>query len=254
MCGIIIKNIYSGDFMEKLWQNEYSFRGCDFDKFGRVKPSAVLELFQDAAGNHAEELGLGFDAMLERNYLWVMTRVKFKVLAQPQQHQKIVVKTWPLKPNRVNYKREYSIEDSNGKLLIIGGSEWVIIDSKIRHFVTTEDLYPFDDGFLAENMFKEKLQKIKNFDAVGVGSTVTAGFCELDFNNHVNNTKYANYVLNAIKPKKDDVIDTFQIDYRKEVLEGAVVEIFSTREEKSTLAKGVNQAGEIAFACKIEYK
>ncbi len=256
-CDIIIFNFerdfwIKGVFMKKLWQNEYSLRGCDIDKFGNIKPSAILEFFQDAAGQHAEELGLGFEAMLERNYLWVMTRVKFKVEIQPKPYQKIIVKTWPLEPNRINYKREYVIEDLNGNVLIRGGSEWVVIDSVKRRFVTVPDLYPFNDGFEAAVMFEEKLQKIRDFEANGNGYFVSAGFSDLDNNNHVNNTKYANYIMNAIAPNEQ--IDTFQVDYRKEVMEGAKLEIFHTREENTVIAKGVNENGEIAFSCKIEYK
>ncbi|MBE6788027.1 MAG: hypothetical protein E7537_06740 [Ruminococcaceae bacterium] len=240
--------------MKKLWQKEYSLRGCDMDKFGHIKPSAILEFFQDAAGQHAEELGLGFEAMLKRNYLWVMTRVKFQILSAPKQFQKIVVKTWPLEPNRINYKREYVIEDLNGNVLIRGGSEWVVIDSVKRRFVTVTDLYPFNDGFEKEVMFKEKLQKIRDFETKGEGYFVCAGFSELDNNNHVNNTKYANYIMNAIAPKQREQIESFQIDYRKEVMEGAKLEIFHTREENIIVVKGVNESGEIAFSCKIEYK
>ncbi len=240
--------------MRKLWQNEYTLRGCDFDKFACFKPSAVLELFQDAAGQHAEELGVGFASMLHRNYLWVMTRVKFKVLVEPKQYQKVVVKTWPLEPNRINYRREYLIEDLDGNVLISGGSEWVVIDSEKRKFVAASDLYPFNDGFIEEITFKEKLQKIRDFQTDKEFYFVNAGFDELDFNNHVNNTKYAKYVLNAISPKSPLKIDTFQIDFRKEVMEGEKLGIVYSQEDGVIFSKGVNEKDEVAFCCKIEYK
>ena len=88
--------------MRTLWEKEYVLRASDFDKFGQIKPSAVLDLFQDAAGQHAEEIGVGFKAMLERSYLWVLTRIKFKILSCPKSYQKVIVKTWPLAPNRLN--------------------------------------------------------------------------------------------------------------------------------------------------------
>ena len=52
--------------MNKLWKKEYYLRASDFDKFNHIKPSAVLDLFQDAAGQHADELGVGFDQMIKR--------------------------------------------------------------------------------------------------------------------------------------------------------------------------------------------
>lgn len=37
--------------MKRLWQKEYYLRASDFDKFNHIKPSAILDLFQDAAGH-----------------------------------------------------------------------------------------------------------------------------------------------------------------------------------------------------------
>ena len=83
---------------------------------------------------------------------------------------------------------------------------------------------------------------------------VNAGFSELDTNNHVNNTKYANYVMDAIAPSESQVLDTFQIDYRKEVLEGTTLNIYHASKGNEAVAKGLNNSGDIMFACSLEYK
>ena len=100
--------------MKDLWEKEYYLRAADFDKYNRIKPSAILELFQDAAGQHALEIGVGFDDMFARSYLWVLTRIKFKILSNPENYQKVIIKTWPLAPNRLSYRREYCIENEAG--------------------------------------------------------------------------------------------------------------------------------------------
>ena len=240
--------------MNKIWKKEYYLRASDFDKFNHIKPSAVLDLFQDAAGQHANELGVGFDEMLSRSYLWVLTKIKFKMLTQPTSYQKVVVKTWPLEPNRIIYRREYCIEDENGNCLIAGSSEWVVIHSEKRRFVSVPDLYSFSDGFHTEIMCEEKLGKVPDFEINCNPHIVNAGFCELDANNHVNNTKYANYVLDAISPTANDQLKEFQIDYRKEVFHGTQLNIYHTIDDNSVVAKGQNTDGEIIFACKIDYK
>ncbi len=239
--------------MKRLWQKEYFLRASDFDKFSRIKPSSVLDLFQDAAGQHAEELGVGFEEMLNRSYLWVLTRVKFKILAEPESYQKVIVKTWPLEPGRITYRREYSIENEKGDLLIVGSSEWVVIHSEKRRFVSAIDLYPFRDGFHTEIMCEEKLGKIPDFETEAEPYIINSRFSELDINNHVNNTKYANYVLDAINPQKSDDLREFQIDYRKEVLEGTKLSIYHLKQDKTVLAKGQNAEGDIMFACKLDY-
>ncbi len=240
--------------MRKLWKKNYSLRAGDFDKYDHIKPSAVLELFQDAAGQHAEELGVGFAAMLERSYLWVLTRIKFRVLAAPRRYQDVVVKTWPLAPNRLNYRREYCIEDTQGAPLIVGSSEWVVIHSEKRRFLSVPDLYPFADGFYTEQMIDEKLRRVADFEEAGTPYIVTPGFGDLDLNDHVNNTKYAGFVLDAIDPSEQLILREFQIDYRKEVMQGTPLQIYCRSEETVRLVKGQNADGDIMFACCLQFE
>ncbi len=240
--------------MKRLWEKEYYLRASDFDKFGNIKPSAVLDLFQDAAGQHAEEIGVGFEQMIKRSYLWVLTKIKFEINGELNKYQKIIVKTWPLKPNRLCYRREYCILNEKGERLVGGSSEWVVVHSEKRRFLSVPDLYPFNDEFYEEMMFDGKLGKVTDFETTQTPYIVRAGFSELDVNNHVNNTKYANYILDAINPSKASKLHSFQIDYRKEVLQGTQLGIYHTWQNDVVIAKGQNENGDIMFACELKYK
>ena len=138
--------------------------------------------------------------------------------------------------------------------MIVGSSEWVVIHSEKRRFLSVPDLYPFTDGFHEEMMFDGKLGKVSDFEIKETPRTVNAGFSELDVNNHVNNTKYANYVLDAINPSEAYELNSFQIDYRKEVLQGTQLNIYHTKQDNIVLAKGQNESGDIMFACELKYK
>jgi acyl-ACP thioesterase len=102
--------------------------------------------------------------------------------------------------------------------------------------------------------FEARLDKVTDFEVSTLPYTVTPNFSELDANNHVNNTKYANFVLDAINPEDAFEIDIFQIDYRKEVLQGTQLNIYHTKNDNIVFAKGQSSSNDIMFACKIEYK
>ena len=53
-----------------------------FDHHGNVLPNVVLALVQKAAGNHAERLGVGFEAMLAKNLLWVFIYPLFTLISE----------------------------------------------------------------------------------------------------------------------------------------------------------------------------
>lgn len=240
--------------MNKLYKQEYILRTSDFDKFNHIKLSSVLDLFQDAAGRHAEEMDLGYDAMLERSYFWVLIKIKFQIIKDPAFHQKVVVKTWPLAPNKFIYRREYSIESENGEKLIVGSSEWVVMNSVKRRLVSAPDLYPFTDGFHPERNFEERLDRLDEFETDFPPYSITPGFSEIDANGHVNNTKYANFVFDAINPEESFEADIFQIDYKKEVMQGTRLDIYHKKDGNSILAEGRDSEGNVMFSCKISYR
>lgn len=240
--------------MKKLFEQIYDLRTSDFDKFNHIKHSSVLDLFQDAAGRHAEELGLGYDAMLERSYFWVLIKIKFQIIKEPAFHQKVVVKTWPLAPNKFIYRREYSIESESGEKLIVGSSEWVVMNSQKRRLVSAPDLYPFTDGFHPERNFEERLDRLDDLEPNASPYSIIPGFSEIDANGHVNNTKYANFVFDAINPDVSLETDIFQIDYKKEVMQGAKLNIYHIKKEACILAEGRDDEGNVMFSCKIECK
>ena len=131
--------------MKYLWEKEYTLRASDFDKYLRIKPSSVLELFQDAAGQHAEEIGVGYEEMAKRSYAWVLTKVKLKFVSNPKNYQNVIIKTWPISPDRLTYRREFIIEDDKGNRLVGGSSEWVVMHWKKRRLVADSCLYPFNE-------------------------------------------------------------------------------------------------------------
>ena len=81
---------------------------------------------------------------------------------------------------------------------------------------------------------------------------IVPSFSDIDVNGHVNNAKYANYVINALNPGPEGTVKTFQLDYRYEVLPGKPLDIYTLVEDGRVLSKGVREDGKTAFSCVIE--
>lgn len=238
--------------MNKIYEQVFPLRTCDFDKYSRLLPGAILDIFQEVAGSHANELGIGFDEMLKKDLMWVITKVKFEVLKNPETHTSVRVVTWPLTPSKITLQREYEIYSSHGELLIRGSSEWVFMHASLRKFMPAVDVYPLDE-FCERKVFEEKFTKIPKCDFDNHLVKITPQFCDFDLNGHVNNTKYANFVLNQICPKEEDVISSMQIDYHREIRGSDTFNLCIKNEDSSVFAKGENE-NEIFFNCKIDFK
>ncbi|MBQ4130767.1 MAG: hypothetical protein IJD71_00325 [Clostridia bacterium] len=237
--------------MENLYIKKFNLRTSDFDCRKKILPSAVLDLFQTVAGEHATALGCGFDALFAKNLLWVLVRTRFEIIKQPDMYQAVTVKTWPLAPSRIGFQREYLMEDDKGNPLIKSSSDWVVIDSKERKIVAATNVYPQMEH-LSDKCFEDRSKKLPDFEAENHVLEICPKFSEIDMNNHVNNTKYANYVLDALNPSEDFEIRFFQIDYRHELCAGDSINVFVKCEENISLVKGVSPSGENIFVCKIQ--
>lgn len=238
--------------MDTVLKINYRLRTSDFDRARMIKPSAVMDIFQDIAGAHANILGCGFDDLIGSNKMWVLVRTRFTVETAPAMHSEVVVETWPLEPSRAGFRREYRMSDRNGNILIKGSSDWVIIDSVERRLVPAGDIYPIKEGFCTELMHTDRLAKLRDFEADSERFHVTPEYGDIDMNGHVNNIKYMDYVINALKDAADASIKSVQIDYRKEVLPGEGIDIYTLKTDREIMAKGTDSEGNIKFICKIE--
>ncbi len=235
----------------RIYKKVYNLRGSDFNRFLEIKPSAVLDLFQDIAGIHAVDSGSGFHAMLERGFLWVVMKVKYEIIKMPSMYQTVNVVTWPKEPHRLDFERDYLILNEQDEVLIKGTSQWALINSDTRKIARVTNVYDQIDEFCHDNAFEEKIVRIQDFNEVTPATRVTSGFSELDSNGHVNNTRYADYVINAINPKEPMNIKVFQLDFHKEIMCGNDTDIFVEEKENVIYAKGM-QNENIMFSCRME--
>lgn len=238
-----------------LWEKDYELRLSDFDKFNHIKMSTILDLFLDATEQHNEALGVGYDSLIAQSYFWALVRIKFQIISQPKRNQKVIVKTWPRIILGIQYRREYSLEDQEGKLLVVGSSEWVIVQEKGRRhrLVTDLKIYRMSYNSFLSISYEPNLERLPEFNTRRLPYMTTLGFCDLTAKNQVNNTIYANFVMDSLALDGSEEIATFQIDYRSKAKPGPLT-IYYKNKNEFILAKGQNELGETIFICQLKYK
>lgn len=184
-----------------------------FDINDRISIKSILNIFQDVASIHAEEIGVGYKAMLDKNLYWVLSRIKIDILKMPEINQSVIVETWPHAKGKIDFDRDLRILDEDGETLIIGTSKWCVIDTINRRLQRTDNVNYLGEIFSLVN-YQEKLNKITLPDStLTEGSNYKVSFSDLDHNQHMNNTNYANLVMNTILSKE---ITHFEINFLNE--------------------------------------
>ena len=78
---------------------KFTVRNYETDFEQKLKPSAVLGYFQETAGDHSEEMGLGFKKLAQDGFYWVLSKIYVEIDRLPEFRDEISVATWPHLPN-----------------------------------------------------------------------------------------------------------------------------------------------------------
>ena len=229
---------------------DYRLRWMDFDRHERIQPFAIMDIFQDVALHQSEDMGIGYEAMMEHRVFWAIIRQKIEIVRQPGHYQMVTARTWPHSLMRFSFMRDNSLRDEEGTLLAKCSAEYVLMNIDTRKFVKVTDVLHGEYSFDEARAFEGKLRKLPGFDMEGAGThTVVPGYSDVDKNGHVNNALYARYAMDALAPDESLSLRTFQIDYRHEVLEGAPLTMRTRWDGTTAQLIGMGPDGETAFAC-----
>jgi len=226
--------------MQDFWETSFSLRFGDIDRSDRLTLSATFNYFQEVAINHAESIGIGRDAMAKSGQVWILSRMSVVLYRRPTYRENITVRTFPIGWEKLFALREYDIRDSSNEAIVRGSSSWIILDIEKRRpirpqtimekIALNKSLATLPGGAIGIPA-QENLQKIGERKAL---------FSDIDYNGHVNNARYINWIEDIVEPEliENAVQMRLDINYLGEVKFGEITELWSslrgTSQQKET--------------------
>lgn len=179
---------------QQIWIEDYRINSYLVNLRGQAGLYAILNLVQDVGWQHAIHL----QVKLDKNLAWVFTRQKLIMNQWPKWNEIVTMKTWlrPTEPGSPFILRDYEIYIADKK---IGQctSTFTVMDMNTRK-LAPQTWNQFDDIWLKQGHLEIKPGKILWSDKVNELSTFEVRNSDIDLNQHVNNTKYANWILDAL--------------------------------------------------------
>ena len=199
-----------------------------FDINDRLTFKSILSIFQDVASIHAEEIGVGYEAMVNKNLYWVLSRIKFDILKMPKINETVIVETWPHVKGRIDFDRDMKILSEDGEVLIIATSKWCVIDTINRMLCRTDNIN-YEGEYCLDINYEDRFNKIVlPSENIIEKFKYNVRFSDLDHNKHMNNTNYANLVVNAIDNKE---VNHFEINFINECKLGDEIVVYNIDDE-----------------------
>jgi len=192
---------------------------------GNLSVISLFNMFLDAAGQHAHELGLAVDDMMSRNYTWVLSRLKVRMDSWPAWRNEVTVQTWPSGVERLFAYREFRLTGINGGNLGSGVSAWIVIDTETRRPVRPGPILTELHRIIPDSHKIEMLGKLPGFDKYDIRKNFRVLHRDIDMNNHVTSVSYIEWMLESVP---DEIYSTaapmeIEINYLAETWYGDCV-------------------------------
>lgn len=181
---------------EPIWIEEYKINSFLVNPQQRLGIYALLNLLQDTAWHHATHLGFGYEATLEKNAFWVLTRQILSMKEWPSWGQEVQIQTWVRPPEGVYVIRDFEIH-CKGLKLGECSTTWILLNQETRKPMRNgpEIFLPFARK---DHQLKLEMKKIEVEGELVSLSEFQVRNSDLDMHEHVNNTKYSQWILDSI--------------------------------------------------------
>jgi medium-chain acyl-[acyl-carrier-protein] hydrolase len=209
--------------MSAVHRETFRVRAGEAGPGGVMRLTALLDLFQEAAGNSATSLGWGSDALLAQGRTWVLSRHHLRLHALPSWREDVAVETWPSGVHRVFALREFRATRADGTLLAEATSAWLLVAMPSKRPLRPP---PEIDAIAAGTPPRVISDTFAPLAAPGEGAVpgpaTRVGRFDLDLNGHANNVAIFRALLESL-PHADPPFD-LEAEFRGEAFEGDFLE------------------------------
>ena len=198
----------------------YPVKLNDISADGKVRSWVILDYLQDAAGKHADQLGLGLKQLRESDLSWVLSRIRVKMYDFPGYGDTVLVQTYPSGFDRLFAYRQFVMSCAEtGRIFGVAGSAWLTLNPQNFRPVSPEKYltglpqweYEGDIYFQGESL--GKISKTQQELDTPLEERVSSAF--VDYNNHLNNAFYALFTEDWLGVKNQSLVrmTEFQVNF-----------------------------------------
>ena len=175
----------------------FTVRSYEAGIANHVTLPTLCNYMQEAAGVNAARLGWGIQTLQTEGHTWMLSRLHVSVTRYVPWGETITVRTWPSgMKGRLIAKRCFLGFDEKGEELFRASSEWLYVDMAAQKIAKLPETFadlvpPGTPGFEVPDIGG----KFAHLPSVEGSADVLTRHSDLDFNDHVNNVHYVEWML-----------------------------------------------------------
>jgi acyl-CoA thioesterase FadM len=233
----------------------YRTRWHDTDADRILRPSQLMVYLQETANLHMIHAGQSLDELRDTQGLaFILTRMSLEILSHVGAHEDIRVRTWISYGKGCNYPRYFVMERPDGTPVAQGCSHWVLLDLK-THLPCRADAYRYNYEPEEPLDLVPPRRFVTPDEMVCVGERKIV-YSDLDYNGHMNNTRYPDMVCDFLPKGTVPTIRAMHFNYVKEGAADATLRVM--RGQRACEDGGIiyrvqtyNAADELCLDCEV---
>ncbi len=221
----------------------------------RLRLTSVLNYMQEVAARNADQLGFGYHDFSGKGLYWVLSRTRILIDHYPEIGEEFVIETWPKGMHSIFANRDFRFYDQQGNITGRATTAWIIMNKNNHRPVRPESVMGNPSWVEAEQAVEEFPGRLEPMEVLHPAGGITAAYSDVDVNQHVNNVKYLEYILDSFRQEdflSGDIID-FQINFLQELRYGESIHLKKGNQGHEHYVEGLSAAGEIVFQSRLVF-
>jgi medium-chain acyl-[acyl-carrier-protein] hydrolase len=210
--------------MEPIYEKTFAIRSYEVDEHGLVRPTAILNYLQEAAGDHAKLLGVSVRDLMPHGLTWVLSRTHLRIEGTAHSREELRVRTWPSSREGRFSCREFEVTGGDGRPIALATCSFAVLDLATRRPVVIGERLPAYP-LLPRRALADDFATLPRLAEAEAELSFRVGREDLDVNRHANNVVYAAWALETVPEEVTErcLLADLEIAYRAEVFYGATV-------------------------------
>lgn len=221
----------------------YKTRWHDTDAERRVRPTQLLVYMQETSNRHMTSCGIGLDELRDTKGLaFILSKIKLSIKKALYAYEDIAVETWTAGGRGFGFLRFYRILRGD-EVIAECETTWALVGLEDKKLYRAD---AFDFGFVDDPAIDvgmpPRFRVPKNEELCEFGERRIV-YSDLDYNMHMNNTKYADMLCDFIPLEEVSRLRGMSLTYLHEAHFGDTVKLFGQKSDEGYLFRTVNEEG-----------
>lgn len=210
-----------------IYSEDFQIRWHETDLNRAIRPSALLAVLQETANHQLHEANMDLDRLRdEKRVGFILSRIAAKVRSPLRAYEKIVAQTWVCPSRGLNFERCFRIL-RGGAPVAESWSSWGLLSLENRSLLRVDALefpvLPEEKLIPAGIPLRFRMPPVGEMEFVGKR---TVRYSDLDYNGHMNNTKYPDMLADFLPDPASVWVNGFSLSFLQEAKAGGELSVY----------------------------